>query len=141
MPPTTHRLANGGVIRVWRGVLTGEDQVESSQEFLSVAGLVDAKYSIVDYRRVTAHNIRPIDAHRISELLRPLGPIRIVAIAPQDILFGFARIVDLTRAENTPWRFHVARTVDEALEWLEEELPDLDFAEARQMLESEAPKQ
>ncbi len=55
-----------------------------------------------------------------------------VAIAPQDILFGFARIVDLTRGENAQWRVYVARTVDEAIAWLEEELPDLDFAEARQ---------
>ena len=122
---------------MWRGVLTGEDQVQSSQEFLSLVGLADAKYAIVDYRRVTANNIRPIDAHRISQLMRSVGPIRVVAIAPQDILFGFARIADLTRGENAQWRFHVARTVDEAVAWLEEELPDLDFAEARQVLDSD----
>ena len=137
MPPSTHRLANGGVIRAWRGVLTGEDQIESSQAFLSVAGVADAKYAIVDYRHVTAHNIRPLDAHRVSELLRTAGPIRVVVITPQDVLFGFARIVDLKRSDKAQWRLYVARTVDEAIAWLEEELPGLDFAEARHVLDSE----
>jgi len=73
----------------------------------------------------------------VSDLLRGLGPIRLVAIASQDVLFGFARIVDLKRSDEAQWRLYVARTVDEAIEWLEEELPDLDFTEARQRLDSE----
>jgi len=137
MPPSTHRLANGGVIRAWRGTLTGEDQVASSEQFLSLVDVAGVKYAIVDYRHVIAHSLRPLDVHRVSDLLRGLGPIRLVAIASQDVLFGFARIVDLKRSDEAQWRLYVARTVDEAIEWLEEELPDLDFTEARQRLDSE----
>jgi len=97
MPPSTHRLANGGVIRAWKGALSGDDQVASVQEFMSLAGAADLKYAIVDYRHVTTHSLRPQDAHRVAELFRRLGPIRVVAIASQDVLFGFGRIVDLTR--------------------------------------------
>ena len=38
--------------------------------------------------------------------------------------------------DDAAWRVHVVRTLDEAIAWLEQELPDVDFTEAREMLET-----
>lgn len=136
MPPSTHRLANGGVIRVWRGALGGADQVASAQQFLEIDDTGDVKYAIVDYRRVTSAALRPADARRVAEINRRLGPIRVAAIAPQDVVYGFGRMVELTRGDEAAWKVHVARTADEAIAWLEGELPDLDFTETRRVLDT-----
>jgi len=55
-----HCLSNAALDappRKWRchpclaGTLTGEDQVASSEEFLSLVDVAGVKYAIVDYRR------------------------------------------------------------------------------------------
>ncbi len=119
---------------MWRGELDGDDQIASAQQFLAIEDAKNLKYAIVDYRQVTAAAVRSADARRLGEINRQLGPIRVAAIAPQDVVYGFGRMVEITRGDDAAWRLRVTRTVDEAIAWLEQELPGLDFTEARQLL-------
>lgn len=136
MPPTTRRTSNGGVIRRWHGRVTAEDQVVSAGEYIELMREEPLTYAIVDYRNVQAFEPQRTDIQRIADRLHKLAGTRLVVIAPQDLVYGMARMFDLSLSDDArPWQLRVVRSVDEALAWLEEQLPGLDFSEARAALD------
>jgi hypothetical protein len=135
MPPTTRRTSNGGVIRRWHGRVTAEDQVASAGEYIELMGEQPLAYAIVDYRNVQTFEPQRKDIQRIADRLHKLVDTRLVVIAPQDLVYGMVRMFDLSLSDEArPWQLRVVRSVDEALAWLEEQLPGLDFSEARAAL-------
>jgi hypothetical protein len=135
MPPTTWRTSNGGVIRRWHGNVTAEDQVASAGEFAELFRAGPIPYAIVDYRSVQKFEPKRGDIQRIADRLHGAArATRIAVIAPRDLIYGMARMFDLSLPDGSPWIIHVVRSVDEALAWLGEELPGVDVSEARAIL-------
>lgn len=128
-------MSNGGVIRRWHGRVTAEDQVVSAGEYIDLMREEPLAYAIVDYRNVQTFEPQRNDIQRIADRLHKLADTRLVVIAPQDLVYGMVRMFDLSLSDEArPWQLRVVRSVDEALAWLEEQLPGLDFSEARAAL-------
>jgi hypothetical protein len=136
MPPATVRIGRVGMIRQWHGVLSGADQLASMMDFADREWVGPVQYVVVDYRPVTRFDITSSDVIEAVERARSLHlGLRVAFIASEDLMFGFVRMWEMSTAANPPWVARVVRTVAEAISWLEHELPDLDFSEAREYLE------
>ena len=73
------------------------------------------------------------EVRQVADLVRTrtVGD-RLVVVASCDIQFGMARMWNLNLGDECNWPSNVVRTWGEAIDWLESELPDIDFTDARQ---------
>ena len=136
MSLTTHRLGTLGMLERWEGIVTAADIISllSAQD---EAGAAPLRYLIVDLRRVIRLEVGSEDVYKMADRLRLRQrqvSERVVAIAPQDLMYGLVRMLGLTLGDDRAWTGHVVRTAAEAIAWLTREIPDLDFTEARDLL-------
>jgi len=135
MPVTTLKIMGVGMVRRWEGVVTGAELVASCLEFADSAWIGALQYVIVDYRQVTAFPATSAEVRGLANQLSTVPiALRVAVIAPSDVVFGMARMFDMSAGETRSWSVHIVRTPAEAIEWLVGELPHVDFSEARSHL-------
>ena len=119
------QLDNGrGVRRSFWGVLSGAELIASLEESLqSEATLRGYRYSLLDFSAIVDLDLSQDDLLTLAGLtsrISALNPDILVAIiAPQDIIFGLARMWE-AYADESCCEMHIARSPTEAEGWLRE---------------------
>ena len=108
------------------GVLTDADVLEGYAGVLADPTYDPTLDVVFDCTGLEWLDVRPATIGRIAELVaradRAIPPgvhPRAAIVAPADVAFGMARMYQARReSQNTPTRYFVCRTMDEARDWL-----------------------
>ena len=124
MPVEVEIQADGGVVIVGSGVLTGvEIHASNARIYATREQILAQRYQITDLRAVERLDVEVEDVRRIAAQDRAAAAInpRIlsVVIGSQDIAYGLARMW-AAYVEPAPFETAVFRTMEEARTWLEE---------------------
>ncbi len=122
MPYTTRFVESGkGVIRTASGVLHASEMIDASRELAGSDALVKLEFLLVDLTSVTEGHMTSEDIREMARVHLEMAVLRpgllVAVVAPQDHLFGLARMWQV-RAEPTGWKTHVTRSRADAEAWL-----------------------
>lgn len=100
--------------RTYSGVVTGRDLLDSIREYETIPGFDPSFNELSDFS--AAENVAAMieDIHRCAITKAPFTPdSRRVIVAPQELIFGLARMYQIMGEEMHP-NLSVVRTLEEA---------------------------
>lgn len=120
-----------GILRVGRGLITGEDLLAASVAATQlVQNTANFQYEFVDLSAVTELRLTPMELEEIADqdrIAAKYRPNAIVAIvAPREDTFEVAKKWERQMADLN-WMTHVSRSRAETLRWLEERVGPVDL--------------
>jgi len=117
---------DGGVFTTYTGTVTDDDMINSAKERLSlVENLNPIKYFFSDFTDVDNFKVTPSGVQAISTIATTASKINndllLVAIVPSDLEYGMGRMWQ-AYSDELNWKTYMARTKEEASEWLNKNL-------------------
>ena len=114
------------VISTYSGEISDAELLDQTSLIRSHPDFDPSFTEILDFRAATAVNLSTSAVQQLSQRASVFNPTSVrVVIAPQDHIFGLARMGEVF-AEKTKPNISVVRTVDEARKFLRRELAGLD---------------
>jgi len=117
---------DGGVFTTYTGTVTDADMINSAKERLSlVENLNPIKYFFSNFTDVDNFKVTPSGIQTISTIATTASKINndllLVAIVPSDLEYGMGRMWQ-AYSDELNWKTYMARTKEEASEWLNKNL-------------------
>ena len=123
----TYQEYDGGVVTVYRGTVTDKEMVNSANERITPTNKVKSyKYLLSDFTnvddfKITTNGIKAVA--NISNLMFQLNAnILVVIVVPSDLKYGMGRMWQAYTCVDDENKTQIARTRDEAIEWLKQNL-------------------
>jgi hypothetical protein len=121
-----------GILEIGTGLLTGDELIAGTIS-IGQAGerLSRVRYALVDFSGVVELQATPQDVAKLADediaIARRLPNLAIAVVASQPLVFGMSRMWEAL-AHQTGWHIMVVQTLDEAVNWLRREVPDVVIA-------------
>ena len=122
---------DGGIgnIIIARGVVTGQEYIETHKRLLSQdkEKLEKYRYCLSDWTEITQMDVPTQDIKKVADLCISASKVNhdaIVAIvAHQDLIYGLARMF-AALADETGWEIIVTRSMKKAESWIKKRVKD-----------------
>lgn len=126
MPYTITSLDDGGIITSFSGLMTDALYIAAIHErWCSDEAVKNCRYFISDLTEVEQLELTTAgvqESARINTEVSKLNKnILAVGVLPTDLEFGMGRMWQVY-ADDTKWKTHVCRTLEEAMEWIKNNL-------------------
>jgi len=111
-----------GALRIGRGVVTGQEIIDSVESFLStVDDPMRITHQLVDFTKVDAFDVFTEDMERAAFLAlrnaKRMGKVRLAIAAPGDVAYGMCRMFGAL-VYRSEWSICIVRAREEAVAWL-----------------------
>ena len=112
-----------GVLTTYTGTVTDDDMINCAKERLSLVGMLKSiKYFLSDFTDVDDFLVTPTGIKTIATIATTASKINneliLIAIVPSDLEYGMGRMWQAF----SNWKSYMARTKEEASEWLNKNL-------------------